>query len=152
MRARPFSEFVVAAVTAILISAFPAHTAAQAKSTLPDAKAARALTDAIMAKVGAGEMEAGLRLMQPYIVIPAAELETAIGQAKLQLPAMAQRFGKSVGSEFLREDKAGERLLRIYQLQLFEQHATRWSFYFYRTPKGWVLNTFLFNDDIKSIF
>jgi hypothetical protein len=143
----------LAALAAAVIAAWPVDPAlAQAKATLQDAKAARVLTDAIMVKVAAGDLEGGLRMMQPYIVIPAAELESTIGQAKLQVPAMAQRFGKSIGSEFLKEDKAGERVLRIQHLQLFEQHATRWTFYFYRTPKGWVLNTFLSNDDIKMFF
>jgi hypothetical protein len=152
MRATALKAFV-SGLVALLMLALPAHDAcAQAKLTLTDTRAVRALTDAVMAKVGTGDMEAGLRLLQPYIVIPTAEFEAVIGQAKLQVPAMAQRFGKSVGSEFLREEKAGERLLRITQLNLFEQHATRWSFYFYRTPKGWVLNTFQFNDDIKSFF
>ena len=90
--------------------------------------------------------------MQPYIVVPAEEFETTIGQAKLQVPVMAQRFGKSVGWQFLKEDQAGDRLLRIEQLQLFERHATLWTFYFYRSPQGWVLNTFLFKDDIKTFF
>jgi len=144
---------LASAFAALVLVGLPADDShAQAKLTLPDAKAVRALTDAVMAKVGAGDTEAGLRLLQPYIVIPAAEFESVVGQAKLQVPAMSQRFGKSVGSEFLREDKAGERILRITQLNLFEQHATRWSFYFYRTPKGWVLNTFQVNDDIKAFF
>jgi hypothetical protein len=144
---------LVTGFAALALFTLPAQDSlAQAKLTLPDAKAVRALTDTVMAKVGSGDMEAGLRLLQPYIVIPAAEFESVVGQAKLQVPAMSQRFGKSVGSEFLREDRAGERLLRITQLNLFEQHATRWMFFFYRTPKGWVLNTFQFSDDIKAFF
>jgi len=123
----------------------------QTKS-LPDANAVRALTAAIMSKVAAGDLEGGLRIMQPYIVVPASEFETTIDQAKLQVPVMTRRFGKSVGWEFLKEDQAGQRLLRIEQLQLFERHATLWTFYFYRSPQGWVLNTFLFRDDIKTFF
>ncbi len=125
---------------------------AQGKQTLADVAAARSLTTAVMAKVAAGEMEAGLRLMQPYIVISDAEFETALGQAQKQVPVMTQRFGRAVGAEFLREEQVGQRLLRITQAQLFEQHATRWTFYFYRTPKGWILNTFQYDDNIKSFF
>ncbi len=139
----------------IIFSLFALHapaSLAQGKQTLPDVSAARSLTGAVMAKVAAGEMEAGLRLMQPYFVIPDADFEAAVGQAKQQVPAMTQRFGKAIGAEFLREDQVGQRLLRITQAQLFEQHATRWSFFFYRTPKGWVLNTFQYDDNIKSFF
>lgn len=125
---------------------------AQGKQTLADVTAARSLTAAVMAKVAAGEMEEGLRLMQPYIVISDAEFETALGQAQKQVPVMTQRFGRTVGAEFLREEQVGQRLLRITQAQLFERHATRWTFYFYRTPKGWILNTFQYDDNIKSFF
>ena len=124
----------------------------EGKKTLPDAATARSLTGAVMAKVAAGDMEAGLRLMQPYVVITDAELDAAITQAKQQLPVMTQRFGMTVGAEFLREDQVGQRLLRITQAQLFERHAARWSFYFYRTPRGWILNTFQYDDNIKSFF
>jgi len=125
---------------------------AQGKQILADVTAARSLTTAVMAKVAVGEMEAGLRLMQPYIVISDAEFETALGQAQKQVPVMTQRFGRTVGAEFLREEQVGQRLLRITQAQLFEQHATRWTFYFYRTPKGWILNTFQYDDNIRSFF
>ena len=136
----------------VLLAAASGNTALAQTKTLPDLKAVRALTATIMSKVAAGDLEGGLRIMQPYIVVPAAEFETTIGQAKLQVPVMAQRFGKSIGWEFLKEDQAGDRLLRIEQLQLFERHATLWTFYFYRSPQGWVLNTFLFRDDIKTFF
>lgn len=125
---------------------------AQDKLTLADVAAARSLTSAVMAKVAAGEMEAGLRLMKPYLVISDAEFDTALAQAQKQVPVMTQRFGRTVGAEFLREDQVGQRLVRITQAQLFEQHATRWTFYFYRTPKGWILNTFQYDDNIKSFF
>ncbi len=145
LRARSF------AVCALL--ALPTMASfAQGKQILADVAAARSLTTAVMAKVAAGEMEAGLRLMQPYIVISDAEFETALGQAQKQVPIMTQRFGKTIGAEFLREEQVGQRLLRITQAQLFEQHATRWTFYFYRTPKGWILNTFQYDDNIKSFF
>jgi hypothetical protein len=135
-----------------LAAASLGHAALAQTKSLPDAKAVRALTDSIMSKVAAGDLEGGLRTMQPYIVVPSAEFETTIAQAKTQAPVMAQRFGKSVGWEFLKEDRAGERLLRVQHLQLFERHATLWTFYFYRAPQGWVLNTFLFKDDIKTFF
>jgi hypothetical protein len=75
-----------------------------------------------------------------------------LGQAKLQQPMTAQRFGRSQGVEFLREERAGESLLRITQIQRYERHLTRWVFYFYRTNSGWVLNTFHFDDNVRALF
>lgn len=125
---------------------------AQPNNRLKDPAAARQLTDRIMEKISKESIEAGMRLAKPYLIIPDAELESMIGQAKLQEPMMIQRFGKSVGYEFIREERAGEHLLRIIQIGRHERHVTRWSFVFYRTPTGWVLNTFHFDDNIRSVF
>lgn len=73
-------------------------------------------------------------------------------QLKLQQPVMAQRFGKSIGHEFIREERVGENLLRIVQIHRFERHVMRWTFYFYRGSNGWILNTFRTDDDITQLF
>lgn len=120
--------------------------------TLPSAQAARELSDKVMSRVASGDLEGGLRLMKPYGIVPEAEMEAAIGQAKLQAPMYVQRFGKIIGREFIREEKIGESLLRITHLQKFEKHVMRWTFIFYEGGSGWVLNTFYFDDNIRAIF
>jgi hypothetical protein len=120
--------------------------------TLKSPVEARQLTDRVMAKVGEGDIENGIRLTKPFLIIPPAEFDAMLEQLKLQLPVMSQRFGKSIGAEFIREDKVGENLLRIIQVHRFEKHPMRWSFYFYRGKSGWVLNTFKTDDDIRQLF
>lgn len=144
---RPF----VSGVFALALSAMLCMPAFS-QTVLKDTQAARELSDQMMKLIAAGDMEAGIRLAKPYLVIPDAELEAMIGQAKLQAPMLAQRFGKPIGSEFIREERAGENLLRILQICRHEKHVTRWSFYFYRGAAGWVLNTFNFDDNIKAVF
>lgn len=112
----------------------------------------RQFADKVMGKVGSGEVEAGLGLMKPYIIIPAAEFDVMLEQVKLQKPVLSQRFGKSIGSEFIREDKVGENLIRLTYALRFEKHPMRWVFYFYRGKTGWLLNTFRFDDDIRQLF
>ncbi len=120
--------------------------------TLKDPAAARQITDRIMAKVSAGDMEAGLKLAKPFLIIPPAEFDVMLDRLKMQQPAMTQRFGQSIGSEFIRQDAVGESVLRIVQIHRFEKHAMRWVFYFYRGKDGWVLNTFKTDDDIRLLF
>ena len=140
-----FSRFQIVALLLLTCSCAFADT-------LGSPTEARQLTDRVMAKVGAGDIENGMRLTKPFLIIPASEFEAMIEQLKLQIPAMSQRFGKSIGSEFIREDKVGENLLRIIQIHRFEKHAMRWSFYFYRGKAGWVLDTFKTDDDIRQLF
>ena len=119
---------------------------------LKDAGSARMLTDQVMVKVGKGDIAGGIGLTKKYLIIPAAEFDVMLEQLKMQEPVMALRYGKSVGHEFLREQKVGNNLLRIVHVHHFERHAMRWSFYFYRGPGGWVLNTFKSDDDIRQLF
>lgn len=125
---------------------------ADASERLSGTTEARQLTDNVMSKIAAGEVEAGLRLAKPYLVIPDAEFKAIVVQTNLQLPTIGKRFGKSVGYEFIREDKVGTSFFRAIQVQRFEKHITRWTFYFYKTPTGWVLNTFNFDDKIQLLF
>jgi hypothetical protein len=110
-------------VVAILLF-FVCTTIAEAAS-LDSKEAARKLTDQVMAKVASGDLDGGLLLMKPYLIIPESEFKVMLEQTKLQLPAIQGRFGKIVGSEFIREKIIGKSLLQIIQIQKFQKHAMR---------------------------
>lgn len=127
-------------------------TAAASAATLESKDAAKKLTDQIMIKVASGDIEGGFLLMKPYLIIPESEFNVMVEQTKLQLPAIQGRFGKILGSEFISEKVAGKSLLKIVQIQKFEKHIMRWNFIFYSPDGRWVLNTFNFDDNIRSVF
>jgi len=120
--------------------------------TLKNPTEARELADRAMKKVGEGDLEGGLLLTKPFLNIPVAEFEVALNQMRAQTPAMTIRFGKSIGFEFISQSSLGESLLRFVYIHRFETHAMRWSFIFYRTSKGWVLDTFKTDDDPRQWF
>ena len=109
-----------------------------------------ALSDKVMAQVSSGDLRGGLEALKPYTVVPAAEFDAMIGQAELQQPMLAARFGKSIGYELLRNDTVGQSLVQLIYLHKYERHATVWRFIFYRTGSGWTLNTFKYVDDITA--
>ena len=121
-------------------------------ATLDSKEAARKVTDQVMAKVATGDFQGGLILIKPYTIIPESEFNVMLEQAKLQLPAIQGRFGKTVGSEFISEKMVGKSLLQIVHIQKFEKHIMRWRFIFYNPQGKWVLNTFNFDDKIHSLF
>ena len=122
---------------------------AQGLSTVADIKK---VTDDVMVKVGKGDIDGGLKTFKPLTVIPESEFDTMVGQAALQAPMIASRFGQSIGYEFIREDRLGESLARLIYIQRLEKHAMRWVFYLYRGNSGWVVNTFRFDDKWPEIF
>jgi len=142
-------RLIVAIVTGVLV--FASETPAHADALKTPAEA-RQLTDRIMTKVGSGEVDAGIRLMKPYVATPETDIDGVIDSWKKQEPRMTQRFGNVIGTELVREDKLGESLLRVIQLARYEVRATFWSFYFYRGKNGWVLSSFNTDDDIVAIF
>lgn len=150
---RVFMEFTMFArryaLSLVLLVVLPVGAFAE---TLKGTAEARELTDKVMQKVGEGNMEGGLLLMKPFLIIPVAEYDVMVDRLKMQMPAMAQRFGKSIGHEFIREDKTGENLYRVVQINRFEHHPMRWVFYFYRGMDGWVLNSFKTDDEITKLF
>jgi len=138
-------------IIAFILFAFLVSSVANA-ATLESTEAARNLTDQIMKKVGSGNIEGGLLMMKPYVIISESEFNTAVEQAKLQFPVMQGRFGKIIGSEYIKEKSIGKSLLQIVQIQKFEKHIMRWNFIFYNPDGKWVLNTFNFDDNIRAVF
>lgn len=110
------------------------------------------LADRVMAKVAAGEFEAGVRLTAPFAIVPSVQVDEMIEQAKSQDERFADDFGSAIDAEFLGEDKVGENLFRLNYLLRYEKRPAMWRFYFYRGKDGWVLYWMYFDDDIRPLF
>jgi hypothetical protein len=118
---------------------------------LADPTAALALSDKAMKLAASGKVRAALEELRPYVVIPQSEFDSTLGQAELQLPVIASRFGKPIGYELVRNDTVGASLVQAIYLQKFERHAMVWRFIYYKNDKGWVLNSFKFSDDLGTV-
>ncbi len=113
---------------------------------------AKNLAKSIMELIGKGDIQNGLKLAKPYLIIPAHEFEGVLNSLKMQAPVIEQRFGKTIGMEFAKIEESGESLMLVVYLQKFEKHLMRWKFYFYKGKDGWVLNTFNTDDQIQLMF
>lgn len=120
--------------------------------TLASPEEARALTDRVMRQISSGDIVAGLAALKPYSAIPEAEMDTLIGQTELQIPAIAMRFGETKGVEFICEERVGESLLQIVQLQKYEKSPMVWTFVFYKPDDRWLITAFYFHDNVAGLF
>lgn len=109
-------------------------------------------TEEVMASVATGDFDAAFTTMKPFFVIPAAEIEALAMNTKAQRGNVGGRFGKSIGYECVGMKKVGQSLVKITCIEKTEMHALPWVFYFYKTPAGWVLNSFNWNSDLTSLF
>jgi len=121
-------------------------------NTLPTKEKAKDLAKNVMTEISKGNMEGGVKLTQPYLVVPNHEFMALLDQMKMQQPVINQRFGKTLSVEVATIEYVGESLMLVLYLQKFENHVLRWKFYFYKPKDGWVLNTFTFDDKIQSMF
>lgn len=120
--------------------------------TLKSKEAAKELALSVMKLVGKGEVEKGLKLTEPYLIIPKHEFEGVLNSLKMQAPMIEQRFGKTLGMEYSHTQEVGDSLMLVMYIQKFEKHMMRWKFYFYKPKEGWVLNTFNTDDQIQLMF
>ena len=120
--------------------------------TLQTESEMRAFADRVMAKVGSGDLAGAFALMKPYTIVPAAEFDAMTLASKAQRDQVGARFGPAVGYEYIRKSTAGESLLKFTYIEKTERHALPWMFYFYHSPKGWVLNSFIWNDRMVDLF
>jgi hypothetical protein len=144
--------FRLAVASALAVVVFLFLKAVVCGATLDSEEAASKLAEQVMAKVGAGDLEGGLLIAKPYFVMPEAEVNVVIEQAKLQLPLLQGRFGKMLGAEFVAERSLGKSLYQVLYLQKFEKHAMRWRFIFYSANGKWMLDAMNFDDKIQLLF
>ncbi len=124
----------------------------QATESLSNKDATQALAKEVMESVSKDKLKEGLLKLRPYTVAPVAEFDVQMGQMDLQVSAIAQRFGKSLGYDFVEEEQLGESLVQYVYLQKFEKHILVWRFIFYKPNQEWLLNTWYFNGDVKPLF
>ena len=123
---------------------------AQAATLQSDADI-RTFADRVMAKVAKGDLPGAFADMKPYTIIPPTEFDAAALQSKSQRDLVGTRFGATIGYEFIGEKRSGQSLLKLTYIEKTERHALPWLFYFYRTPNGWVLNSFFWNDRMTDL-
>jgi hypothetical protein len=110
------------------------------------------LAEGVMAKVAMGDLDDGFKAMKPYLIIPQEEFDALVVNTKAQRSLAGARYGKVVGSECFGQKKLGQSLARVMCIEKTEKHALPWLFYFYKSPNGWVLNSFVWNDNLPAAF
>ena len=112
----------------------------------------RPFADRVMAGVAGAGISAGIAVMRPYVAMPEVELQKALLTLQSQREAYPERFGKTVGYEFIGQRKLGESLVRLAYIEKTERRALPWLFHFYKTRAGWVLESFMCNHQASQLF
>lgn len=140
----------------LLVVAFAATAAGQetaAPKSLPSLAEARKLADRAVASAQRENFDDAYGAVKPYWPLAAVEIDGLANQMRTQWPMVQQRYGKSLATEFIKEEKVGDSFVRYIYLQKFERHALRWIFTFYRPAgEGWLVNGVSWDDGVAELF
>jgi hypothetical protein len=125
-------------LVAILL-ALASHAYAQVLATTGDA---RKLADDVMAGIAAGNLDAAITQLRPQFLLPAAEADAMVAQVNSQFRSVGDRYGAPRGFDFIRQESAGESLIRLTYIARYERAPIRWRFVFYKGDKAWGLTDF----------
>jgi hypothetical protein len=109
-------------------------------------------TDKVMEMVIKGEIKKAFAAIKPYITTSDAELQAAAQNSETQRVQLAERYGAPIGYEFIGQKKVGDSLVRFIYLEKLEKQALIWAFYFYKSKTGWVINSFVWDDQVTLIY
>jgi hypothetical protein len=112
----------------------------------------RELTVAVMNLVAAGDDRGALELLRPNLPIPKGEFNAVRDKTIEQRRAVAERFGKTLGYKFVREERVSDFLIRLTYVEKRANHFLRWQFTFYRPQSEWRLNSFVWEDNAEGLF
>lgn len=106
--------------------------------------------DDFMKKISAEDTSGAFKLARPYLAITESEFQLAELNIKNQRLQYSNRYGFTLGFEFIESKKIGDSLIRIVYIEKTEKQALPWIFYFYKPSTAWVLSGLKFGDQLLS--
>ncbi len=119
---------------------------------LKDEAALREFGDRVMAQVARGEHAKAHEMLKPYTLQSPEDFKSTVEASQTSRAQHSARYGKSVSYAFVGQRKVAESVLRLVYMEKTEKHALPWAFIFYKTPKGWMLSSFGWNDRLPQFF
>jgi hypothetical protein len=115
-------------------------------------EAAKLLVENCLKNFVAGDYKTGLDLFKPYWAAPANEIDTLVMQTLTTRNAVRERFGNSIGYEFISQQHAGKSFLRFVAIEKLQNTAIRYLVVFYKAEDHWVVQNFYWDDKVQLLF
>ena len=112
----------------------------------------KALSDKIMQNFVKEEFKNGIGNAKKYWPLPEVELDSLTNTINNQWVIVRQRYGRTTGSEFVKQEKIGKSFIRYFYLHKFDNHAIYWKFVYYKPKNEWIINEISFRDEIDFMF
>ncbi len=136
-------------LVAIFIIAFSINATAQQK-TMATVKATQELSYEVSKLFKEGNLSEAFDKMDPYLPLPLEEKQELRSQTIKYKGMLENRLGKRVGFTRATEKRIDEVAIREVYFVLHELSAIRLIFTYYKSPEGWILNSFKWDDSFAE--
>lgn len=106
-----------------------------------------AFSNEVMSLVGNGNVVDAIAKMQPYMTVPAEQVQNVIRETRESRRKIAEIVGPSIGYEYIGQKRLGASLLRTVYIEKTKNTPIAWIFVFYHSIEGWKLSSFTFEID-----
>ena len=119
-------------------------------ATAASSQSPKNITDAFFVSIIKGNISSGYDQLFQGSAIP-VDKPQAVTALKQQTKNSLQLYGKSLGYEFIKEEKFGKSIVRLLYTLKSEKGPTIWEFYFYKPKNSWFLANVIFNDQFQLL-
>lgn len=119
---------------------------------LKDLESAKSLSLKVTQLFLEGDISSAANLLRPYWPVPENELSNFETKTIQGINILSERFGKLEGIEKISERAIKQTVVEEVYLVKFEKSAIRLVYVFYKSNKGWILNSFKWDDNLENIF
>ncbi len=99
-----------------------------------------------------GKISESFNSLKPYWPIPAAEIDNLSYQTETQLKMVSKRFGKPIGTDFIKTQKAGDSFIKHTFILKHEKTSIRYICVFYKPKTKWLVNSVSWDDKTALLF
>jgi len=136
-------------ITALLVTFSGIKAQSKFLNTIPDVKDVSLKTTLFFKDK---KIEEAFTFLRTYWPIPDNEIDEVQTKSIKSLNMVEERFGKTQGILKVKEETIKDIAIRETYLVQFEKTAIRLKFTYYKTPKGWIVNSFSWDDDFDKEF
>jgi hypothetical protein len=138
---------------AVLLLAAPPVLFAQQEVALRSENDAIRFCEEVMQHLQKKEYDAGFDLLYDISVPSMKEgVRDLRFNTEDQINQIQPSFGQIVGFRALKTENFADVLLKVTYLLMFEHHALRWEFLFYKPRQQWVLDNIYWDDTLTKLF
>lgn len=99
-----------------------------------------------------GDIANGFNSLQSYTAIDLNDFKALQNKAKQDITLIEENYGSCVGYDFIKQQKAGNSMMKVFFMQKHMKYGFLWVFIFYNNNAEWKLVNISYTDDISQIF